>query len=179
MPYIPDVGRLLSAGAGYSDERAAYVIEPHSLGQVVFPTGQVVGCDPLVSCGDAPPFIVTVPAGEYLLRAWVAVLYRGGTEWQRRVAALQLAVQDGRAARWEPALVDGQDLSALDDDAYFGYPVDSGTGTLADMVALRAMANLAGIMKGLKRFTFRQTCQRHRYPAPLARSPTNIPGRTS
>ena len=29
----------------------------------------------------------------------------------------------------------------LGEDAYFGYPVDSGTGTLADMAAVRALAS--------------------------------------
>jgi hypothetical protein len=79
-----------------------YVIEQHSLDEVVLPTGQVVGCDPLVN-PDAAPFTVTVPAGKYPLRAWVAVLYQRGTEWQRRIAALQLVVRDDPAARWEPA----------------------------------------------------------------------------
>lgn len=99
MPYIPDLDRLLSAGARYADEYAVYVIEQHPLGEVVLPTGQVVGCDPLVN-PDAAPFRVTMPDGTYPLRAWVAVLYQRGTEWQRRVAALQLAVRDDPAARW-------------------------------------------------------------------------------
>jgi hypothetical protein len=70
----------------------------------------------------------------------VAVLYQNGAEWQRRVAALQLVARDEPAARWEPALVAGQTLSELAEDRYFGYPVDSGTGTLADLTAVRALA---------------------------------------
>jgi hypothetical protein len=140
MPYIPGLDRLLSVGARYTDEHAVYVIEQHPLGDVVLPTGQVVGCDPLVN-PDAAPFTVTVPAGRYPLRAWVAVLYQRATEWQRRVAALQLVVRDDPAARWEPALVEGQDLSTLSEDAYFGYPVDAGAGTLTDMAAVRALAS--------------------------------------
>jgi hypothetical protein len=131
---------MLNAGTRYVDEHAEYVIEPHLVGEVTIPTGQVVGCDPLVYSGDAPSFTVTVPPGRYRLRAWVAVLYRGDAEWQRRVAALELIVKGEPATRWQPALVEGQDLSALGDDEYFGYVVDAGTGTLADLAAVRALA---------------------------------------
>ena len=37
MPYIPDLDRLLSAGAQYTGEHAVYVIEQHSLDEVVLP----------------------------------------------------------------------------------------------------------------------------------------------
>lgn len=117
------------------------MIEAHSLDPVVLPTGQVVGCDPLVFADSQAPFTVTVQPGSYPLRAWVAVLYKdAAVEWQRRVAALQLVVRDESAVRWEPALTDGQDPAKLGEDEYFGYGVDAGTGTLADLVAVRALA---------------------------------------
>jgi hypothetical protein len=140
MAYVPDLDQMLHAGARYADEHAEYAIEPHLIGEVTLPAGQVVGCDPLVYSGDAPPFTVAVPPGRYPLRAWVAVLYRGDTERQRRVAALQLIIRNAPATRWQPALVEGQDLSALGEDEYFGYVVDSGTGTLADVSAVRVLA---------------------------------------
>jgi len=140
MPYAPDLNRLLTAGAKYTDETREYVIEPHRAGDVVFPTGQVVGCDPLTSAGLAHPFTVSVPAGTYPLRLWVAVLYRDGTEEARRAAALQLVIDDAQAARWDMALVAGQDPAGLDEDSYFGYDVDAGVGTLADRAALDALA---------------------------------------
>jgi hypothetical protein len=140
MPYTPDLDRLLSAGARYSDSRAEYVIEPHPVGEIILPTGQVVGCDPLSYAVEAPPFTVTVPAGTYPLRAWVAVLYQDGAEWDRRVAALQLTICDEPAMRWEFALTDGR-YPHPGGDAYYGYPVDAGVGTLADLVAVRALAS--------------------------------------
>lgn len=140
MAYAPDLDQMLNVAARYVDEHAEYAIQSHLVGQVTLPTGQVVGCDPLVYSGDAPPFTVAVPPGRYPLCAWVAVLYRRGAEWQRRVAALQLIIRDEPAIRWQPALVEGQDPSALGGDEYFGYPVDAGTGTLADLAAVRALA---------------------------------------
>ncbi len=70
----------------------------------------------------------------------MAVLYQDGTECDRRVAALQLAVCDEPAMRWEFAPTDGRCPHPAA-DAYYGYPVDAGVGTLADLVAVRALAS--------------------------------------
>ncbi|PZG02841.1 DUF4241 domain-containing protein [Micromonospora deserti] len=138
MPYTPDLDRLLTPGARFTDEHGAYVMEAHPVGEIVLPTGRVAGCDPLV-CPDAEPFTVELPPGRYPARAWVAVVLRDGAEADRRVAALELMVHDGQATGWEMALVGGQDVSTLEADGYFGYGVDAGTGTLADPVALSAL----------------------------------------
>jgi hypothetical protein len=140
LAYSPDLDKMLTVGRRYADEHAQYVIERHGVGEVTFPTGEVVGCDPLVSPGGARPFTVGISPGKYLLQAWVAVLFRGDAEWQRRVAALQLVIRDEPTALWEPALAAGQDQSALGEDEYYGYSVDAGTGTLADLAAVRALA---------------------------------------
>jgi hypothetical protein len=142
MAYTPDFERLLRAGAQFADEHASYVIECHPVADVVLPTGQVVGCDPLV-CPEDEPFTVAVPPGRYPARAWVAVVavqLKEEAESDRRVAALQLVVRDEPAARWEAALVGDQDPADLDDDSYFGYGVDAGVGTLADVAAVHAVA---------------------------------------
>ena len=141
MAYTPDLDQMLHAGARYVDEQTHYVIERHLIGEVNLPTGQIVGCDPLAYSGDALPFTVPVSPGRYPLGAWVAVLYSGDREWERRVAALQLIIRDEPTTRWQLALVKGQDLAALGEDEYFGYAVDAGTGTLADLAAVQAMAS--------------------------------------
>jgi hypothetical protein len=141
MPYAPDLGKRLREGARCSDGKTTYVLEPYAAGDVVFPTGQVVGCDPLVNAGTASPFTVVIPAGTYPLQAWVAVLFRDGVRWDRGNAALQLVVRDEPAVRWELALVRNQDASTLGDGQFFGYSVDAGVGTIADLVAVRALAN--------------------------------------
>jgi hypothetical protein len=129
--------RLLTPGTRVEHDGLTYLIERHDLGTVVLPSGEVVGCDPLVAHDD--PFTETVAPGSYPLRAWIAVLHRDGREWQRRVAALHLVIQDTPAATWTMALCEGQDPAALDGEEFYGYGVDAGVGTLADVVAIRAL----------------------------------------
>ncbi|MDG4807406.1 DUF4241 domain-containing protein [Micromonospora sp. WMMD1120] len=138
MPYTPDLDRLLTPGARFTDEHGGYLIEVHPVDDIVLPTGQVVGCDPLV-CPDAEPFTVAVPPGRYPARAWVAVVLREDAEVDRRVAALELVVADEAPTRWEPAVAGDQDVATLGADDYFGYGVDAGIGTLADPTALAAL----------------------------------------
>ncbi|MCG5462746.1 DUF4241 domain-containing protein [Micromonospora sp. MED01] len=138
MPYTPDLDRLLTPGARYTDQHGGYLIEVHPAGDVVLPTGQVVGCDPLV-CPEGEPFTVTVPPGRYAARAWVAVVLRENAEVDRRVAAFQLVVSDEPTISWEPAVAGDQDVATLGADDYFGYGVDAGTGTLADPTALSVL----------------------------------------
>jgi hypothetical protein len=137
VPFIPDLASLVTAGYSVEDDGITYVVEPFDLGQVVLPTGEIVGCDPLVA--HSIPFVDTVPPGRYTLRAWVAVLYRGGAEWQRRIAGLQLVIVDQPVTRWTMALLPDQDAALLDEETFFGYGVDSGTGTLADRIAVAAI----------------------------------------
>jgi hypothetical protein len=138
MPYVPDLGAMLTAGYRTERDGIAYVVEPHELGPVVLPTGKVVGCDPLVP--DTTPFVDTVAPGRYQMRAWVAVLHKDGSEWQRRITALQLVVADEPAASWTMALLADQDAASLGDEDVLGYAVDAGTGTLADQVAIEALS---------------------------------------
>jgi Protein of unknown function (DUF4241) len=138
MPYVPDLGLLLTPGFNAEDDGVGYVVEPHDLGVLAVPTGNLVGCDPLVP--HTTPFVDTIAPGRYPLRAWVAVLNKDAVEWQRRVTALQLVVVDEPAASWSMALLPDQNLADLGDDDFFGYGVDAGTGTLADQAAIEALS---------------------------------------
>jgi hypothetical protein len=110
------------------------------LGDVVLPTGRLVGCDPLVATGSVEPFTVTVAPGRYPLRSWVAVAQVDGVEVGRRPAALQLTIREGPVFRWEPALLPGQEAAALGADEVFVHSVDTGLSTLADEAALTGLA---------------------------------------
>ncbi|MFG1673958.1 DUF4241 domain-containing protein [Micromonospora sp. NPDC049282] len=135
MPYTPDFARLLTPGARFADGTAEHVIEVHPTGEVVLPSGHLVGCDPLV-CPESDPYTVSVAPGRYPARAWVSSVRYDGGGTDRRVAALEIVVRDEPVTRWEMAVVDGQDVGELGSNDFFGYGVDAGTGTLADRDAL-------------------------------------------
>jgi hypothetical protein len=105
MAYTPDFALLLTAGSTFGGgwEGSTAVMHPVELGEVVLPTGRVVGCDPLVNPG-ASPYTVSVEPGSYPLTAWVAVFAKDGAEQDRRVAALELRISNTPTAAWEMAL---------------------------------------------------------------------------
>ncbi|GIE76971.1 hypothetical protein Aph02nite_29210 [Actinoplanes philippinensis] len=141
MPYSPDLDAILTEGARFEADGIAYVVERRPVGTVVAPTGEITACDPLTSAGGAEAFTVTVAPGAYPLTAWVAVISRADAAPDHRTAALALTVSDQPVVRWEMALNEGQDVGVLDADGYFGYPVDAGVGTLADLSAVAALAD--------------------------------------
>lgn len=102
MPYLPDLTTVLVDGARFTQGGVEYVIKGHPAGMVTLPSGQLVGCDPLIAPETAAPFTVTVEPGRYRLAAWVAAVHQSGSEPQDRTAALQLVVKDQPTVRWEP-----------------------------------------------------------------------------
>ncbi|WCD81472.1 DUF4241 domain-containing protein [Pseudomonas sp. TUM22785] len=108
-----------------------YRLHTQAIGELELPTGQLVACDPLVSCDG--PFTQAVPKGRYPLQLAIARI--GDDE---RVAFARIVFAPGPATRWEMALVKGQDPNTLAPDEFFGYGVDSGTGGFMDAAALRS-----------------------------------------
>ncbi|WP_431483438.1 DUF4241 domain-containing protein [Pseudomonas solani] len=108
-----------------------YRLHTQAIGKLELPTGQLVACDPLVSCDG--PFTQAVPKGRYPLQLAIARI--GDDE---RVAFARIVFAPGPATRWEMALVKGQDPNTLAPDEFFGYGVDSGTGGFMDAAALRS-----------------------------------------
>ncbi|WP_236207279.1 DUF4241 domain-containing protein [Pseudomonas tohonis] len=108
-----------------------YRFYARTIGELELPTGQLVACDPLVSCDG--PFTQPVPKGRFPLQLAIARI--GDDE---RVAFARIVFAPGPATRWEMALVNGQDPNTLGPDEFFGYGVDSGTGGFMDAAALRS-----------------------------------------
>ncbi|MGW6705610.1 DUF4241 domain-containing protein [Streptomyces sp. NPDC054956] len=111
------------------------------VGELSLPTGRVVACDPFVylGSGDIGAFTTQVPPGRYRVEAAMATLTRPGEPTparpHTRVAAARLVIRDVPAVTWELALQEGQDVSELGDDEFFGYGVDAGTGCFYDASA--------------------------------------------
>lgn len=106
-------------------------LQQRKLGELVLSTGQVVACDPLVF-PETKSFQTTVSPGRYPLFASVAWFARDNDQCMA-YALLQLHV--GQPVRWKLATLAGQDNRSLEEDQFFGYPVDSGTACLMDIDA--------------------------------------------
>lgn len=93
------------------------------------PSGQIVAADGIIMEGR--PFTRQVEPGRYPVTIAIAALAK-----DERIAFAQVRFSDRPVARWELAVVAGQDVSTLKDGDFFGYPVDSGTGCFADPQAV-------------------------------------------
>lgn len=99
------------------------------------PSGRIAASDGFIPVGAKPFTQATLP-GVYPLLLAIAVI---GDDERIGFAKLQLA--DQPATRWEMALVSGQDPASLKPLEVFGYPVDSGTGCLGDIDALKLLGS--------------------------------------
>lgn len=104
------------------------------LGDLVAPTGRIIGCDPLTAI-DPVPFLRRLAPGRYPILASVAALANG----DQRVACVMLRVSEAPVAEWEMARLEGQESVELQTGEFFGYPVDAGVGCFMDAQAAVAL----------------------------------------
>jgi len=107
------------------------------LPDVVLPSGRLVATDAFVIGGH--PFTIGVPAGHHP----VSVIRADFADGDRRIAAAIVRFGAGETARWELALVPGQDPATLRPGEIFGYGVDSGTGAFTSPEAVGAVESEA------------------------------------
>jgi Protein of unknown function (DUF4241) len=104
-------------------------VESYELGVLAVPTGRLVACDPFT--GGRSAFSQQSPKGHFPVHLLIAH-YEGPDE---RIAAATLRFSTGIPDQWEMAVSPGQDPSTLGPDEFFGYGVDSGTGSFMDSEA--------------------------------------------
>lgn len=104
-------------------------VDTLEIGEVSFPTGNVVACDPLVEFADARPYMQTIPAGTYPVTVCVVPSEKYGN----RYACVKVAVSDAKPVRYEMGLQSDEELDELGDDEIFGFGVDAGMGCVADV----------------------------------------------
>jgi hypothetical protein len=102
-------------------------VEVIDLGTLSLPTGEIVACDPLVN-PETRPFSRKVTPGEYNVKIYVAKTKNSGN----RIAFAKLEFSDQKTDKWVLATLDGEDISKLKKDEYFGFSVDAGLGSFFD-----------------------------------------------
>ena len=144
--YAAELYRLTKDGTSFTNWLGDITIERRYVGDVTFPTGEVVAFDPYYPLETDLPFSEVVPSGRYPLVLCVAHFKQSPIRWNhdrteswknpdQRVAAAILEISPQVPVRWEMATTSEQDMGVLEEGEVFGYSVDSGTGSLMDIAA--------------------------------------------
>lgn len=110
----------------FADSKNDEHIVIQELGEINLPTGKIVACDPLVD-PETPPFNKQVKAGKYPVTLYIHCIND-----DKRVGFAKLSFSDALPVRFENAVDDEQSLEDLEEDEWYGYGVDSGTGSFMD-----------------------------------------------
>lgn len=99
------------------------------LGDVKFPTGNVIVRDPLVYLkSDAAPYFISVEQGTFPL----TVLVMEVEEAHYRYVAFRVKLSDQKAVTHIEALLGHENLDNFNAGEYFGFNVDAGLATIVD-----------------------------------------------
>lgn len=135
----PDFEQLLADGTRHELGGQAVTVRLRQDVSLALPSGRVVAGEPtMFGIGDNDrSFVQKVAPGRYPLVLAVAE-FEGpdGTVVDERNAAARLVIRDEPVVSWEMAVTEGRDPAVLDDDQFYGYPVDGGTGGFVDPVSL-------------------------------------------
>jgi hypothetical protein len=110
---------------------AAVDLSTERAGELFLQTGRVVASDAFYLTFD-PPFTRWLPPGRHSVFVLHAATAKPHDD---RIAAALIRAAPGDPVRWEMALHPGQNLATLDPDEFYGYGVDSGTGSFASAEA--------------------------------------------
>ncbi len=97
------------------------------------PTGEVIVADAFAGA-DTAPLAQRVPPGAYPVSLSLITYPNAPYE---TIAAAMVRFAPGTPVTWRLATKPGQDTSALAEDEFFGYPVDSGTAMFASPAGAR------------------------------------------
>ncbi|UOQ51812.1 DUF4241 domain-containing protein [Hymenobacter cellulosivorans] len=120
-------------------------LTPDFLGNLPVPSGRIIATDPVSMRTTA--FTTKFPRGRFPVELAVAHFNE-----DERVAFARIVFSAQPVARWEMALLRGQKPLAIHDSAYYGYPVDGGTGLFIDarhMMGLKNYLNNQGAYEEL------------------------------
>ena len=135
---VEDLYTAFAEGGSATSAGEATVLSAIPVGDIVLPTGRVVGAD--VFFFNTEPFTRSLPAGRHPVLLLSSA--RGPdlpADLAGDVAAAMIRAAPGDPVSWELALLAGQDPAILKPGEFFGYGVDSGTGCFASPEAVAVL----------------------------------------
>lgn len=104
------------------------------IGDIELPSGQIVAFDPFIGM-EEEAFTKQVTSGKYPVHLNI-IRYKNEDE---RIAFAMIKFSRKKVISWEMALQQEQRINELQDDEFFGYGVDSGTGSFIDKESLNTL----------------------------------------
>lgn len=98
------------------------------IGEIELSSGKIVACDPFMDLEETP-FTKQVLPGKYPI---LLNIIRYKVNDDERVAYAMVKLSEKQVVKWEMALTEEQNPKELENDEFFGYGVDTGTGCFLD-----------------------------------------------
>lgn len=105
-----------------------------TVGKVKIPTGRIIACDPLHVDEYGIPYTQVFPTGEFPVQLSIA-----NVQGEETVAFARINFSNEPVARWELALIKGQQPIPVGDKKIEGYGIDAGVGIFIDEAAAKAV----------------------------------------
>ena len=104
-------------------------VDTLDIGEVNFPTGEILACDPLVELEDAKTYIQKVPVGKYPVK--IAVV--PSKEYGDRYACVKVEFNKNKPVVYELAVTGNEEeMDEAKEDEFYGFGVDAGMGCVVD-----------------------------------------------
>ena len=105
-------------------------VDTLAIGDVYFPTGEVVACDPIVALGDRIPYVQRVPIGTYP----VTICVVPDEDYGDRYACVKVAISDAKPVRYDMGMTGRENLDEeIEEGDFFGFGVDAGMACIVDV----------------------------------------------
>ncbi len=120
-----NLGELYTKKEAYG--KRLFTIE---IGEVNFPTGEILVRDPLVYLKkDSEPYFIKVPVGRFPLTILVVEV----EEEHFRYASFRVKFNDKKAVSYREALLGTEKLDDIEEGDMFGFDVDAGLASIVDV----------------------------------------------
>ncbi len=126
----PFIEKAFEKGFSHTDEsNKQSFFYTEDIGVLKVKEGKIICCDPFWFNHDQP-FTTAFPTGNFPVQLAIAQIAD-----DERVAFARLVFSDQQPVEWTMAIIEGQDISTLGAEEFFGYGVDAGTGAFLDTSA--------------------------------------------